>query len=73
MYMSSMETLSKNNGTLGEEIKEFRCPSCNRLLFKGDLTPASHVEIKCRRCHSITNFKGRVGEGRDNETKFSTG
>ncbi|WP_417022694.1 Com family DNA-binding transcriptional regulator [Bilophila wadsworthia] len=45
------------------EIKEIRCPHCNRLLAKGE---ATHIEIKCPRCGAYTilsagsaNFAGR--------------
>ncbi len=37
------------------ESMPFRCPQCNRLLFKGCIT---YVEIKCPKCgcvHSVTD------------------
>ncbi|WP_371363982.1 Com family DNA-binding transcriptional regulator [Sporomusa rhizae] len=32
------------------EPRTFRCPNCNRLLFKGCI---KYVEIKCPRCGHI--------------------
>jgi len=37
--------------------KEYRCPSCNKLLFKGLLVD-SEVEVKCRGCGNLTPFTG---------------
>lgn len=37
--------------------KEYRCQQCSKLLFKGLLVD-SEVEIKCKRCHELTVFKG---------------
>ena len=33
------------------EIKEIRCPHCNRLLVKGE---AAYLELKCPRCGAYT-------------------
>ena len=33
------------------EIKEIRCPHCNRLLAKGE---AAYLELKCPRCRAYT-------------------
>ena len=33
------------------EIKEIRCPHCNRLLAKGE---ALYLELKCPRCGAYT-------------------
>lgn len=37
--------------------KEFRCQSCNKLLFKGVLIE-SEIEVKCKRCDTISIFNG---------------
>lgn len=31
---------------------EYRCPQCNKLMFKGLLVD-SEIEIKCRSCHRM--------------------
>jgi hypothetical protein len=31
-----------------DELREYRCPNCDRLLFKGALASGSYVETKCR-------------------------
>ncbi|MBI4139123.1 Com family DNA-binding transcriptional regulator [Candidatus Uhrbacteria bacterium] len=36
-------------------IKEHRCRSCHKLLFKGALVEGE-VEIKCRSCHELNRF-----------------
>lgn len=37
--------------------KEYRCPTCNKLLFKGLLVD-SEVEVKCRGCGNLHPFTG---------------
>jgi DNA-directed RNA polymerase subunit RPC12/RpoP len=37
--------------------KEYRCPSCRKLLFKGLLVD-SEVEVKCRGCGNFHLFSG---------------
>lgn len=32
-------------------MKEFRCPHCNKLLFKGNFK--GKIEIKCGKCKHI--------------------
>ena len=39
------------------ELQEYRCDLCHKLLFKGILIE-SVIEVKCKRCHNITSFKG---------------
>lgn len=41
--------------------KEHRCPSCNKLLFKGLLVD-SEVEVKCRGCGTLASFHGEPKE-----------
>ncbi|MDU4960329.1 MAG: Com family DNA-binding transcriptional regulator [Sporomusaceae bacterium] len=41
----------------GIEPVPFRCPHCNRLLFKGCVR---YVEIKCPKCGCIHTIRGRV-------------
>ncbi|OGY48072.1 MAG: hypothetical protein A2840_01900 [Candidatus Buchananbacteria bacterium RIFCSPHIGHO2_01_FULL_47_11b] len=41
--------------------KEYRCPDCDKLLFKGLLID-SEVEIKCRRCRTIKTLKGEPAD-----------
>lgn len=38
-------------------MKEYRCPECNHLQFRGsgDLTK-SRIEIKCRKCGTVNRF-----------------
>lgn len=38
-------------------LKEHRCDTCNKLLFKGILVDST-VEIKCKGCGSLTTFQG---------------
>lgn len=38
-------------------LKEYRCGSCNKLLFKGVLV-GSKVEVKCRGCGDFAVFHG---------------
>jgi len=37
--------------------KEYRCPDCQKLLFKGLLVDSS-VEIKCKRCRTLKIIVG---------------
>jgi phage FluMu protein Com len=41
--------------------KEYRCPSCNKLLFKGLLVD-SEVEVKCRGCGQLHSIIGESKE-----------
>lgn len=41
--------------------KEHRCPSCNKLLFKGLLVD-SEVKAKCRGCGELHIFRGESKE-----------
>ncbi|MBI2610178.1 Com family DNA-binding transcriptional regulator [Candidatus Giovannonibacteria bacterium] len=38
-------------------LREFRCKSCQKLLFKGILVD-SKVEVKCTRCREFSEFEG---------------
>jgi len=37
-----------------EQLPERRCPSCNKLLYKGEVL---RIEIKCPRCKKIVYYK----------------
>ena len=37
-----------------ENMNEFRCPTCNKLLFKYRLKGAMTIEIKCTRCGNFS-------------------
>ncbi|KKU78661.1 MAG: hypothetical protein UY04_C0030G0011 [Parcubacteria group bacterium GW2011_GWA2_47_7] len=39
------------------QFQEYRCNSCQKLLFKGILVD-SEVEVKCRGCGSLNTFRG---------------
>ena len=41
--------------------KEYRCGTCNKLLFKGLLVD-SEVEVKCRGCGNLHSFSGESKE-----------
>lgn len=44
-------------------LREYRCPSCNKLLAKGVLADKDSVlEVKCRGCSTICLFKGEDAE-----------
>ncbi|MEZ4180030.1 MAG: hypothetical protein R3B41_00720 [Candidatus Doudnabacteria bacterium] len=44
-------------------FKEYRCPSCNKLLSKGYLgTNDSYLEVKCRGCRTVCLFRGEDKE-----------
>ncbi len=40
------------------ELRDYRCSSCNHLLFKGDLSLGARVQIKCSRheCGHMMEF-----------------
>lgn len=42
-------------------LKEYRCPDCGKLLFKGDIHVAV-IEIKCKRCKKISVITGKGNE-----------
>lgn len=37
-------------------MKEYRCTTCNKLLFKGLIVKAS-ISIKCNKCKCTNEFK----------------
>lgn len=37
-------------------LKEIRCPHCNKLLFK-TIELKEYIEIKCHKCKNIISFK----------------
>lgn len=40
-------------------LREYRCPSCHKLLAKGTLFALGEfLEVKCRGCHTVCVFKG---------------
>ena len=51
---------------LPADSREFRCPFCGKLLFKGVMKPGSLVETKCtrRQCRMVIKFKS-IGRERD--------
>ena len=42
-------------------MKEYRCPKCKKLLFKGDLDPTTLIEIRCDKCGDFVDI------GKENE------
>lgn len=38
-----------------ENMNEFRCPKCQKLLFKYKLKGELNLEIKCTRCRTFTS------------------
>ncbi|WP_442793808.1 Com family DNA-binding transcriptional regulator [Pannonibacter sp. SL95] len=38
-------------------MKEFRCGHCRALLFKAAGNPSCAIEIKCRRCGTLTHLR----------------
>lgn len=42
-------------------LREYRCPKCQKLLFKG-LLVGSEIEIKCQRCREIQILQGESEE-----------
>lgn len=44
-------------------LREYRCPTCNKLLGKGFLKDKdSYLEIKCRGCGNLYTFTGEDKE-----------
>ena len=37
----------------GAALIEFRCVKCNKLLFKGSLSPGTRIEVICTRCKEM--------------------
>jgi|GEM_PF-2737690 len=44
-----------------EQLRDYRCLTCNKLLFKGNLVD-SIVEIKCKGCKQINIFANKDGK-----------
>ncbi len=42
-------------------LKEYRCPECRKLLFRG-LLVEGEVEIKCRHCHALSSVSASLNE-----------
>ena len=42
-------------------LREFRCETCKKLLFKGVFI-ASLIELKCRSCGHMNLFEGEKNE-----------
>ncbi len=40
-------------------LKEYRCPQCRKLLFRGVLVEGD-VEIKCRHCHALSTVSATM-------------
>lgn len=40
-----------------DNMNDFRCPRCNKLLFKYKLKGNLWVEIKCLRCNTMAVLK----------------
>jgi phage FluMu protein Com len=40
-----------------ESLHQFRCPKCNRLLFKYKLEGHLSIEITCTRCSSYLKYE----------------
>lgn len=36
------------------DLDVWRCPHCQRILYKGHLAPGSLLEIKCGSCNQFT-------------------
>jgi phage FluMu protein Com len=44
-------------------LREYRCPSCHKLLAKGTMYDDNSVlEVKCRGCHTVCIFHGEDAE-----------
>lgn len=44
-------------------LREYRCPTCHKLLAKGNLKHKDDIlEVKCRGCSTICLFKGEDAE-----------
>jgi len=39
-----------------EEMNQFRCPSCNKLLFRYKLKGSLRIEVKCTRCTQVATL-----------------
>jgi phage FluMu protein Com len=40
-------------------LREYRCPTCHKLLAKGTLIEkGGALEVKCRGCHTVCLFQG---------------
>lgn len=39
--------------------RDFRCKTCQKLLFKGVLVE-SEIEVKCKRCQAMNQFVGEA-------------
>lgn len=45
--------------TISMNLKEYRCPRCNKLLCKGHFTCKEDIlEVKCRGCGQLSQFLG---------------
>lgn len=52
-------------------LREYRCPSCNKLLAKGFLSHKDSVlEVKCRNCATICLFQGEDAEIVEKRAEF---
>lgn len=40
-----------------ENMNDFRCPRCNKLLFRYRLKGSLEVQVKCTRCNTIAVLK----------------
>lgn len=40
-----------------ENMNDFRCPRCNKLLFRYKLKGSLEVQVKCTRCNTIAVLK----------------
>lgn len=49
-----------------DDMEEFRCPVCEKLLFKFKLKGSLKVQVKCTRCSSIATLIVDREEGRTN-------
>ena len=49
------------------EMKEIRCPHCNRLLAKGE---AAYLELKCPRCGAYTILRASSAKPAGREPLF---
>lgn len=46
---------------MGGPYKEYRCPTCHKLFFKGMLVEGE-IEVKCRSCHELSTLAATKGE-----------
>src|SRR3989344_4789676 len=69
-WMENFENILKINFWIpfvsmiySRNLKEYRCPTCNKLLAKGSLKHKDDVlEVKCRGCSGVYLFKGENAE-----------